>query len=238
MDAAMSLAQKALAVSEILRQTYGAPFPFFSTKDALSEMVSALLSHRTKNAVSGQAYRALVQRFPSWDQVRVAQPEEVEAVIRMVTFPEVKAPRIIAALQWVFDHHEGRLNLDFLKDWPVAEARNYLEQIPGIGAKTSAAILNFSHLRMPALVVDTHHQRVAQRIGLVPAAASLDKAARLLADYLPKDWDGQQVYDDHQAFMRHGQMVCYWQKPACGKCVVREMCHWYREHVLETKKPV
>jgi endonuclease-3 len=79
---------------------------------------------------------------------------------------------------------------------------------------------------MPALVVDTHHQRVAQRIGLVPPKASLDKCARQLQAYLPPEWDGQRVYDSHQGFMRHGQRVCHWRSPECGRCPVSELCDY------------
>lgn len=221
------LQDKALMVSKILQEAYGAPFRFFSDKDPVSQMISALLSHRTKNAVSRDAYHALKDRFGDWRTLMTAPTPEVEETIRMVTFPEVKAPRIQQALQYLEETSE--LSLDFLANLSVPEARAWLEEIPGIGAKTSAAILNFSRLRMPALVVDTHHLRVAQRIGLIPAKSSLDKGARLLASYLPDDWTGQQVYDDHQGFMRHGQRVCHWKQPQCNSCVVREYCDAYRE---------
>lgn len=217
-----SLQEKALAVSEILQKHYGAPFRFFSDKDPVSQMVSALLSHRTKNPVSRDAYHELQRRLPTWEAVMNAPVAEVEAAIQQVTFPEVKAPRIQQALRYLAE--ECDLSLDFLGEMPVPEARAWLEEIPGIGAKTSAAILNFSRLRMPALVVDTHHLRVTQRIGLIPRKASLEKGARILASYLPADWDGQQVYDDHQGFMRHGQRVCHWKFPRCQECIVRQYC--------------
>lgn len=222
----VEIREKALTVSKILQDTYGAPFHFFSERDPVSQMVSALLSHRTKNAVSRNAYHALKDQYTNWEAVIAAPTAEVEEVIKMVTFPEVKAPRIQQALQYVQDH--AALSLDFLAEMTVAEARAWLERIPGIGAKTSAAILNFSRLRMPALVVDTHHLRVAQRLGIIPPKSTLDKGARLLAAYLPKDWTGQQVYDDHQGFMRHGQKVCHWQHPQCKNCVVRAYCDYIK----------
>ncbi|MEL7163677.1 MAG: Fe-S cluster assembly protein HesB, partial [Bacteroidota bacterium] len=122
----------------------------------------------------------------------------------------------------------GDLALDDLAQLTVAEAREWLEAIPGVGAKTSAAVLSFSRLRMPALVVDMHHLRVAQRLGVVPAKASLDKGAKLLQSYLPEDWDGQRVYDAHQGYMRHGQRVCHWRKPDCNNCLVAEYCDYYQ----------
>ena len=73
--------------------------------------------------------------------------------------------------------NDGNLSLDFIKNWSVEKVRKWLEEIPGIGVKTSAAILNFSKVRMRALVVDPHHLRVAQRLGIIPAKCSLDKGA-------------------------------------------------------------
>lgn len=218
------LTAKALSIHASLAVHYGATFPFFSTKDAVSELVSALLSHRTRNAVSGAAYKTLVAAYPDWNEVRLANVKNIENLIREVTFPEVKAPRIIEALQWVYNDRKGRLDLDFLKEYPLEKALQYLEQIPGVGVKTSAAVLNFSHLRMPALVVDTHHHRVAERTGLVPLRSSLDKAARQLAACLPDGWSGQEVYDHHQLLMRHGQKTCFYRKPACPECPIKDQC--------------
>ncbi len=222
----MSPAEKALHVDSLLAGHYGAPFVPFSYRDPLSELVNALLSHRTKNPVTRAAYQELKTRFPTWEAVIAADTREVERVIAAVTFPEVKAPRIQLALATVAERNDGELSLDGLSEVPVPEARQWLEEIPGVGAKTSAAVLSFSYLRLPALVVDTHHHRVALRLGLVPPKSSLDKTARLLQSYLPGDWDGQRVYDSHQGFMRHGQRVCTFRAPNCEGCFIREWCDY------------
>lgn len=219
--------EKALLLDEILFRTYGGPFLFFSEKDPLSELIASMLSHRTKNRVTGQAYQNLRRTLPTWEEVRDAPVEIIQQAISLVTYPEVKAPRIKETLRLITERNEGVLSLHLLENRPVEEARIWLEQLPGVGAKTSAATLNFSNLRLPALVVDTHHHRVAIRVGIVPAKASLDAAARLLESYLPKDWDGQRVYDSHQGFMRHGQQICHWERPECERCVVRDYCDYY-----------
>ncbi len=225
----MTEAQRALEIDEILCIHYGAPFPPFGRRDPLSELVGSLLSHRTKNAVTRQAYQQLVGILPTWEAVIDAPTERVQAAISAVTYPEVKAPRIQAALRLIRERRVGDLSLDFLSDLSVAEARAWLEEIPGVGAKTSAAVLSFSRLRMPALVVDTHHLRVAQRIGLVAPRASLDKAAAQLQAWLPATWDGLRVYDSHQGFMRHGQQVCHFRAPRCGSCFIRQRCDYGRQ---------
>ena len=226
--------EKALLTDEILFKAYGGPFLFFSDKDPLSELVASMLSHRTKNQLTRLAYLALRQALPSWEAVRDAPEETIRQSIAVVTYPEVKAPRIKETLALITERNDGVLSLDFLEAWPVEQSRAWLEQLPGVGAKTSAATLNFSSLRLPALVVDSHHHRVAQRLGLVPPKASLDASAHLLESYLPADWDGQRVYDSHQGFMRHGQQICHWDRPVCERCVVRDWCDYYaREMAVE-----
>ncbi|MEM1326781.1 MAG: Fe-S cluster assembly protein HesB [Bacteroidota bacterium] len=233
MDAATNdtAIEKLIAIDRILCEHYGAPFDYFSTKDAVSELVSAMLSHRTRNKVSGQAYRDLKEKYPSWEELLVADVKEIESVIARVTYPEVKSNRIKVALQLVKDRNNGELSLEFLKDMPVQAARDWMEEIPGVGAKTSAAVLNFSHLRIPALVVDTHHQRVAQRVGLVPPKASIAKAAYQLQAMIPEDWDARKVYDNHEAFMYHGQKCCYYSNPECQRCPILHLCPFGQENL-------
>ncbi|HEX8350867.1 MAG TPA: endonuclease III, partial [Hymenobacter sp.] len=158
---------KALLVHERLCAEYGAPFRFFSTKDPLSELISALLSHRTRNQESHRAYQQLVARFPTWEQVRDAPTAEVQAAINPCTWPEQKAPRIQAVLREISERCGGPCDLTFLAEKSVPEARAWLETIPGVGPKTSAATLLFSSLRLPAMPVDSHHHRVAQRLALI-----------------------------------------------------------------------
>ncbi|WP_116124726.1 endonuclease III domain-containing protein [Lewinella sp. IMCC34183] len=220
----MTLRERALTIDEILCREYGAPFEPFGYRDPVSELVGSLLSHRTKNPVTRSAFLKLTETLPTWEEVIDAPTEQVQSAIAAVTYPEVKAPRIQEALRQVRERRGGKLDLEFLADLSVREARDWLEEIPGVGAKTSAAVLSFSRLRMPALVVDTHHQRVAQRSGIVPPKASIEKASQILQAYLPEEWDGLRVYDSHQGFMRHGQRVCFYRHPACDRCVIRELC--------------
>ena len=217
---------KALRVHARLCAEYGAPFRFFSTKDPLSELMSALLSHRTKNADSHRAYQELRATFGDWDAVRDAPTATVQHAIRACTWPEQKAPRLQAVLREVSRRCDGGPcgDLRFLGDMTIAEARAWLETLPGVGPKTSAATLLFSDLRRPAMPVDSHHHRVAQRLGLIGPKVDEKAAHVLLADLLPPGWDAQQVYDHHEALMFHGQKCCYYQVPACPRCAVLAEC--------------
>ena len=218
------LSSKALRVHERLCAVYGCPIPYFRTQDPLSELVSALLSHRTRNASSGAAFRQLRACLPTWEAVRDAPCTEVQEAISAVTWPEQKAPRIQQVLRRITELRQGDLSLDFLGSLPVREARDWLEALPGVGPKTSAATLLFSRLRMPALPVDSHHHRVAARLGLIPESTPVGPSHRLLEAQLPADWDAQRIYDNHEALMLHGQRCCFFQNPACQRCAVLDLC--------------
>ncbi len=214
---------KALEIHRRLCSAYGCPIAYFHALDPLSELVSSLLSHRTRNADSGAAFRALRARFPDWRQVIAAPTAVVEAAIARATWPEQKAPRIQSILRAI-EAERGTLSLDFLADLTVEEARAWLERLPGIGPKTSAAVLSFSTLRRPALPVDSHHHRVAARTGLIPSSLAVGPSHRVLAAQLPPEWDAQQIYDNHEVLMLHGQRCCFYRKPACTRCPLLDLC--------------
>ena len=217
------LQAKVLEVHARLCKAYECPFGFFRDVDPLTELVGSMLSHRTKNRDSGRALVALKKKYRRWEAVMDAPVEDVTEAIKAATWPEQKAPRIQGALRQIFEER-GELSLDFLAELPVDEARGWLERIPGVGPKTSAAVLVFSRLRMPALPVDSHHHRVAQRLGLLPEKVGPGPAHAILRAQLPDDWSAQQLYDNHEALMTHGQRCCFYRKPACERCPVLDLC--------------
>jgi len=219
----MDLHEKALEIHRRLCLAYGCPIAYFHTLDPLSELVSSSLSHRTRNADSGAAFKALQAAFPDWAGVAAAPTAEVEAAISRVTWPEQKAPRIQSILRAI-QAERGALSLDFLAELSVEDARAWLERLPGVGPKTSAAVLSFSTLRRPALPVDSHHHRVAARTGLIPSGLAVGPSHRVLAAQLPPDWDAQHIYDNHEVLMLHGQRCCFYRGPACGRCPLLDLC--------------
>ncbi|MBD2256481.1 Fe-S cluster assembly protein HesB [Pseudanabaena sp. FACHB-2040] len=219
-----ALQSRVLDIHQRLCVEYGCPIRYFSNLDPLSELVSALLSHRTKNRDSHRAFLQLRSQFETWEAVRDGDPAAVEVAIAPCTWPEQKAPRLQAILRELTQRLGEPLSLDFLADLPVSKARVWLEEIPGIGPKTSAAVLSFSTLRRPALPVDSHHHRVAQRLGLIPKTLAVGPAHAVLEAQLPPHWDAQQVYDNHEVLMLHGQRVCHYRKPSCDRCCLLDLC--------------
>lgn len=206
----------------LLVRRFGAPEPCY-LPDPVSQLVLTLVGGRTPEAVSKAAFEALAQRFGSWEQLRDAAPDQVLALMAPVTFAVEKVLRLQAALRMITARCGG-LELDFLAGWPVGSALTWLERLPGVGRKSSAATLNFSTLRMRALVIDTHHLRVLRRLGLIRPQADTKEAFRRMMPLLPAEWTAQEFDDHHCLIKRLGQEICRYQRADCEICPLRKSC--------------
>ena len=219
----MDLKLFVVEIHKRLCAAYGCPIAYFGNRDPLSQLVSSLLSQRTTNKNKSVAFKALREALPTWEQVRDAPVEQIEALIHVCTYSEQKAPRLKALLAEI-ETRAGALSLDFLQDMSEPEGRAWLQQLHGIGPKTAAAVLSFSALRMKSLPVDAHHYRVAVRLGMIAPTLSEAKAHDILAAALPAEWTAQDTYDHHEVMMIHGQKCCFFKRPACERCVVLPLC--------------
>jgi endonuclease-3 len=213
---------RVVKITRRLRAYYGTQPPAWRF-DPVTQLVFALLGARTRGVVQRKAFEALYRRFGNWAALREASPDDVEPFIRPVTFAEKKAEWLPADLKEI-TRRRGRLDLDFLGDLPVDAAQQWLEQLPGVGPKVSAAVLNFSTLQMRALVVDTHHYRVAQRIGLISSRTGFPNAHRVLSAQLPEHWTAAKLDDHHRLMKLHGQVHCKFERPICRSCPIWTFC--------------
>ncbi len=219
------LRAKAARIEALLTEAYGARVwkAENHSDDVLGALVATVLSQNTSDLNSGRAYASLKQAFPGgWDDVRVASVTDVADAIRPGGLANIKAPRIQAILQDVFER-SGRTDLDHIKAWDDAAIRDYLRSFHGVGAKTAACVLMFN-LGRPVLPVDTHVHRVSQRLGLIGPRATPDQAHDLLPRLLAAD----QIYSYHVHLIEHGRRVCHSRKPACGSCAVRSECDYFQ----------
>src|SRR5256885_5599892 len=217
-----ALSAKAIEVTRRLTELYG-EVPF-SDKDPMSQLVDIILSHRTRDEQTAAAWNNLLKRFGSWEAVRDAPTEQVQDAIANVNWPEVKAPRLQAIMRQITEER-GNLNLDFLCELPVEEAATWLNRFDGVGPKTTACVLLFS-CQKPLLPVDVHVHRVSGRLGLIGKKVTADQAHTLLQALLPHD--ARSIYNFHKALLRHGQRVCVYEHPRCNRCVVSDLCDYYK----------
>ncbi len=193
--------------------------PWRPTHDPVTELVLTLLSQNTSDTNSGRAFQQLLKRYPNWDAVLDAPVEELEATIRPGGLARSKAPRMQALLTQLRERLGPDWDASRLAEMPIDEAKRWLTALPGVGPKTAACVLLFS-LGRPALPVDTHVHRVAQRLGLISATASALAAHDLLEAQMPAD----RFYAFHVSLIRHGRRVCHKQRPRCNACVLYDRC--------------
>ena len=189
-------------------------------RDPLDELILTILSQNTSDRNSGRAFRLLKARYPDWKTVLEAPVADLYEVIKPAGLGNIKAPRIQAVLQEIVARR-GVLELDFLREMPMDDARAWLLSLPGIGPKTAACVLCFA-CEMPALPVDTHVHRVAQRVGLIGPKVGADAAHDLLERSLPPE----EVYGFHVNMILHGRQICHALRPECPRCPLQNICNY------------
>ena len=155
---------------------------------------------------------------PSSSTLEAAPVNELIEVIRHGGLAYQKAPRIQAALRTIREER-GDYDLAFLAAMPPREGRDWLTQIPGIGKKTASIVLLFC-FGLPLFPIDTHVERVAKRIGLLPVDAPLDLAHEMALE----EFAAPEMYAAHVLLITHGREICHARNPQHDICPVAQRC--------------
>ncbi len=225
----MQPSQLAGEVYRRLLEFYGQP-TWRNPLPAVDELVSTILSQNTNDNNRDRAFAGLRWRFPTWEAVRDADPAEVVAAIRPAGLANQKGPRIQQVLRAI-TAERGSLELDFLRDLPLEDARAWLMKFKGVGPKTAAIVLQFS-LGRPAFPVDTHIYRVTGRLGLRPEKMSVEQAHPYLESLFPPE----AYYPAHLNLIRLGRELCHPRNPDCPHCPLRSVCAYARAHKSAPEK--
>ena len=204
-------------VTKLLEQEYG-PTERHSAQDPLDVLIATILSQNTSDVNSGRAFASLKASFDSWEAVASAPAEHIAQTIKSGGLSQIKANRIKQVLGRI-EREQGRISLDSLNSKTMAEAKDYLMRLPGVGHKTASCVLLFS-LGKPSLPVDTHVFRVAKRLGLIDSKVSIEKAHSLLQEQIPPS----KVYQFHVHMIEHGRRICHARQPHCNICTFRSVC--------------
>jgi endonuclease-3 len=184
----------------------------------MEELISCILSQHTADAKSFPTFTLLLEAYPTWAQMAMADPAELAAVIAPAGLSNQKAKSILGTLAGI-ERRFGRYDLDALRDWPVREARTWLQTLPGVGPKTASIVLSFA-LGKPAIPVDTHVYRVAVRLRLIAAKLGEVKAHdALLRIVRPQD-----CFRFHALLIQHGRALCRAPRPLCASCPLLDLC--------------
>ena len=211
------LAKRAIQIHERLLEFYGEPV-WRNPLPAIDELVSTMLSQNTNDVNRDRAFHALRARFKTWEEVRDADEMDIVNTIRPAGLANQKGPRIQQVLRSITEER-GSLDLSFLADLSVEEAKTWLTRFNGVGPKTAAIVICFS-LGKPAFPVDTHIFRVTGRIGLRPERMTVEQAhPHLESLFLPETY-----YAAHLNIIHLGREVCTARKPFCERCPIVKLC--------------
>jgi endonuclease III len=214
-------------VLAILDATYG-PRHNDPSGDPLDGLIGTILSQATSDVNSSRAHEALRAAYPDWEAALAAPDEALADVIRSGGLANLKARRIKETLAAI-KARRGDLDLGFLADLPLDEARAWLQDLPGVGPKTAACVLLFD-LDRPALPVDTHVHRVSKRLGLIGPRVSAEAAHDALQAQLAPD----EVYRFHVEAIAHGRRICRAPLPRCALCPLTALCNYYQGQGADT----
>jgi endonuclease-3 len=199
----------------------GGPPPGHRRLPAVDELVLTILSQNTSDLNRDRAYTAMRERFPTWEDVRDADPATLADVLRPGGLADQKAPRIQAVLGLV--SAGGAPDLEWLGDLEPADAIAWLVDLPGVGVKTASCVLLFS-FGMPVMPVDTHVHRVAGRLGLIPPGMGAERAHVLVTAATPP----ARMLEAHLLLIRHGRTICTARRPRCAECPLLDVCPYGR----------
>jgi endonuclease-3 len=217
-------AEKAWQTHLLLNDFFG-ELPLEPRREPMHELISTMLSHRTTHANEEAAYFSMIGTFGDWEGVLAAPFEALADTLKPAKFPGAKAANIQKALALIRERSPD-FSLDFLREMPEAEALAWLDELPGVGIKTASLLLLFNYQK-PVLPVDTHVHRVSQRVGILKATDTAEKAHLILAGMLPRD--AYVLFNFHKHLYWHGQRICTWKGPKCEKCPLQQICNYYQE---------
>jgi len=192
-------------------------------RDPVWTLVQGVIGARSKTRVSNESTDGLLARYESWEGVARAPLEELVAALVSQTFPGQSARRLKECLCAIAERR-GTPDLSHLADLATGEAMAWLETLPGVARKNSAGVMNTSTFERRAMVIDGHHKRIMQRMGLVPAKADTTRAYDALMPLVPEEWSAADMDEHHLLLKKLGQRYCRPARPACEACPVRKDC--------------
>jgi endonuclease-3 len=181
-------------------------------------LVAVILSAQCTDKRINQITPALFERYPDAYALAASTPEEIFTYIRSVSYPNNKAKHLAGMGKLLVEKFNGE----------VPSSHDDLQTLPGVGRKTANVITSVI-FDAPAIAVDTHVFRVANRIGLTMRATTPLAVERQLMEYLPKDTLGVA----HHWLILHGRYICVARTPKCEICPLTWFCKYYEQHNTE-----
>lgn len=173
-------------------------------------ILSAQCTDKRVNIITPPLFR----RYPTAADLATASREDVFDLIRSCSYPNNKTTSLLGMAKMLTERFSGQ----------VPDNIDDLMSLPGVGRKTANVILSVVYDK-PAMAVDTHVFRVAERIGLTTSSRSPITTERELVKYIPEE----KIARAHHWLILHGRYICKARKPLCDQCDIRQYCRYYEK---------
>lgn len=173
-------------------------------------LIAVMLSAQATDVSVNKATRKLFPVANTPASILALGVDGVKEYIKTIGLFNTKAENVIKTCRILIEQHDSE----------VPQTREALEKLPGVGRKTANVVLNTA-FGQPAMAVDTHIFRVANRTRIAPGKTVLEVEKKLLR-FVPKPF----LIDAHHWLILHGRYVCTARKPRCGACIIEDLCEF------------
>ncbi|MGC1122764.1 MAG: endonuclease III [Candidatus Methanofastidiosia archaeon] len=177
-------------------------------KDPFKVLIATILSQRTRDENTAKASEQLFQQFDTPEKLASACIEEIERLIRPSGFYHVKAQRIQKVAQQILMDYGGQVPQDITS----------LLELEGVGRKTANCVLVYG-FQVPAIPVDVHVHRIANRLRLVDTKTPEETENALMEVFEEREW-----ITVNELLVTFGKEVCRPRNPRCGDCFLLDLC--------------
>jgi len=185
-------------------------------------LVAVILSAQCTDKRVNMTTPALFAAYPDAAAMAQATPDELFEYIHSISYPHNKSKHLAGMARKLMEDFGGEVPSDV----------DELQTLPGVGRKTANVIASVV-FNLPALAVDTHVFRVANRIGLTRNSKTPLQTERELVKHIPEE----KIPIAHHWLILHGRYVCQARKPHCSECGLTELCLWYQQSAPKKNRP-
>ena len=208
----MTRTERARIALDRLRDRIPAPETELQYRTEFELLVAVILSAQCTDARVNMVTPDLFATYPTPAAMAEASAEEIFPYIRSVSYPNNKAKALAVTARMLVEEFGGE----------VPQTHKELMTLRGVGRKTANVIVAVA-FDEPAIAVDTHVFRVANRIGIVENAPTPRAVEDGLRRVIPKeDWG-----EAHHLLILHGRYTCTARSPKCDECPLTDICAYY-----------
>lgn len=202
--------RRARRIVSILKKSQPQAIVELNHATAFELLVATILSAQCTDKQVNSVTPFLFTKYPGVKELAQAKPHELEVLIRSTGFFRNKANNLIGCCQALLKHFKGE----------VPQTMEELTSLPGIGRKTANVILG-TFFNEPAVIVDTHVRRVANRLQFSRSSNPTQIEFDIQGLLTKQGWTS-----GSQKLLLHGRYVCLAKNPKCGECVIYSDCSW------------